>query len=104
MVLSFRGYLGEVESERTKAYNFAYTFFLLCSFVSGSVLPIFKSKFAKAVGLEPRETSSVFWLAQLVLCVLFLCYVVQVPPINSSRFHGIVRAHVFAAFKLSGTV
>ena len=41
--LSFRGYLGEIESGKKKAKNFSYTFFCICSVVSGLALPIFKS-------------------------------------------------------------
>ena len=39
----------------------------MCNVVSGSALPIIKSKIVKTVALELEETLSVFQLAQLVL-------------------------------------
>ena len=43
VLLSFRGYLGEIESGKQNVKNFSYAFFCVCSVVSGLALPIFKS-------------------------------------------------------------
>ena len=43
VLLSFRGYLGEIESTKKKLRIFHTLFFCMCSVVSGLALPIFKS-------------------------------------------------------------
>ena len=66
MLLSFPGYLGEIESENKNTLEFSHSFFLHVSVVSGSALPIFMSQLVTAVVLELSETLSIFWPAQLV--------------------------------------
>ena len=63
MLLSFSGYLDEIESEKIKHYSF---FMTLCNVVSGVALPIFKFLFVKSVAGELSELLSVSWPAKPV--------------------------------------
>ena len=61
MLLSFRGYLDEMESEKTKPLEFSCILFIfcMCNVVSAAALPIFKSSLVKAVAPEFLETCSI---------------------------------------------
>ena len=73
MFLSFRGYLGEIESERTKPHNFPYTFFFACAvFCQGQCLQFSSPNSPKRWRLSLRKHCPFFgwpsWYTWYILC------------------------------------
>ena len=71
VLLNFRRYLGEIESGGGNNLVFLMCFVLcVCSAVSGSALPMFKSQLSnKSGGAKAFGNMSVFWLAPLALMI-----------------------------------